>query len=86
VASTVNAPPFIPNDYTRLAASGGPGTILYETGDSSQSPFTIAVAEPTSAAIPEPSSLVIAMTLFGGLGLAGVWRRRKRQQLVTNPA
>jgi hypothetical protein len=80
VASTINAPPFIPNDYTRLAASDGPGTILYDTGDSSQSPFTIAVAEPTSAVIPEPSSLVIAMTLFGTIGLAGVWQRSRNRQ------
>jgi hypothetical protein len=32
------------------------------------------------SAIPEPSSLVIAMTLFGGGGLASIRRRRQRQQ------
>jgi hypothetical protein len=42
-------------------------------------PLNVAVREPTSV-VPEPSSLVIAMTLFGGFGLMGVRRRRQRQQ------
>ena len=33
----------------------------------------------TISAVPEPSSLVIALTFFGSLGLAGVWNRRSRQ-------
>ena len=32
----------------------------------------------TITAVPEPSSLVIAMTLLGCLGLAGVWRTRRQ--------
>jgi hypothetical protein len=68
------------------AQSAPPTKHLFDTFDDSQTIFTIAVAEPASTAIPEPSSLVIAMTLFGCLGLAGVWRRSRHRQPVTESA
>jgi hypothetical protein len=71
--------------YARIAQaqSAPPTKHLFDTIDDLQTIFTIAVAEPDSTVVPEPSSLVIAMTLFGGLGLAGVWRRSRHRHPVT---
>jgi hypothetical protein len=42
----------------------------------------VSLSTDTGSAIPEPSSLTIALTLFGGYGLLAVRQRRQRRRLV----
>ncbi len=93
VSGTESAPGFLTLQgqtslNTVMFQMGGMASVsIFNNVDFSTGPFTPhGGALVVAAAIPEPSSLAIAATLFGGFGLASVWQRRQPQHPVTQSA
>jgi hypothetical protein len=70
-------PPFtLATNHLNVVQDGGSNIISSTAATPFGTPFVI--AELQTSTVPEPTSLVLAITAIGGLGLGAVWRRRKR--------